>query len=391
MNSYVERPTKTISMHIGGVRQNEVRNTKNKEIVPVDFYTISNAPSVWKESGITAVSELLDMARARSMKESTTPRKPVSKDCLDFIILSLKNDVRVKHFKPAESTIKVCLWTIEDAIALYRQYFKLVEMSFMEDFDFDLEWDLWPGCLCSVPASRAAFEDDSQSIESSVLKSKPFTCSSGLGTPHSIELYKLQRDEFNRRVEYFSKMKPLFTKGDFKRMETALEGGSFDFVFKNCKELAVGSVSNVIVQEAIRHMNDEQICLLIKSFGYDIAPISATKYGAYTIQTLISAAVGKASQNLISCYFEGNGRFLILHEIGNYSIQKIIRFDMEMIYDFFVRDLDKIIGSSLGVKVFKRCIPFFLSKKDIILEKLASIETPENLEVCRAIIDVLNE
>lgn len=398
MNSCIQRPTKIISMYIGGEGQSkETKCTRKREIMPVDFYIMNSVPedsaSLTREKmSTTAMSELLDLARIRASNERAIPKRILSKDCIDFIILSLKNDVRVKHFRSIDSTIKICLWTVEDAIALYRQYFKLVEMSFVEDFD--LGWTgLWSLGTTSRPQQTEAtlLGDVCRESKSSVLKIKPFSSSSRSCAQHFTGLYKSQKDEFDGRVEYFSRMKPLFTKGDFKKMEAALESGCFDFVFKNCKELAVGSVSNVIVQKAIRHMSDDQICLLIKSFGYDIAPISATKYGAYTVQTLISAAVGKASQNLISCYFEGWGRFLIPHEIGNYSIQKILRFDMEIIYDFFMRDLERIIDSHLGLKVFKRCIPFFMSKKNMLLERLATIETPENSEKCKVIMEALNE
>lgn len=85
-------------------------------------------------------------------------------------------------------------------------------------------------------------------------------------------------------------------------------------------------------------MNDDEICELIKCIGYDLAPISATKYGAYVIQSLILSSISKNSQNLISCYLEANGRFLITHEIGNYTIQKVLRFDEELIFDLFMKD-----------------------------------------------------
>jgi hypothetical protein len=153
-------------------------------------------------------------------------------------------------------------------------------------------------------------------------------------------------------------------------MVQAIEAGSIDFVFRNSKELAVGCKSNKIMQEVIEHLSEKNLVRIIESLGDDIAPIAANKHGAYVVQMLISMARLPETQGLISRCFKRYGRFLIMHEIGNYAIQKIIRFDADLIFEFFESRILDVCGDELGVRILKRCMEFFPEEKCAMLQNI---------------------
>lgn len=199
------------------------------------------------------------------------------------------------------------------------------------------------------------------------------------------------RQQFLMRVSYFDRMKNFFSKNDVRKMELLHAEGRNSFLYLNSKEVSCGCFSNVIMQNAVKTISDDRLCEIITNLGFDIAPISATKHGAYTVQTiLLSAATGR-SQGLLSHYFSPQGAFLIDHSIGNYAIQKILRFDDELVYRMCVANLSSIVASPLGFKVLKRCLAFFYTKSAGILSALQQIENEGNREQCRAIAQIITE
>jgi len=415
MNVEVQKPTSIIIIDITRVKEkqraqasNHIPNMKKMKGM-LDFYSLTSCEYSNGSDGEVDENIRNDGGKKRSkigvknnllIKQIVDKRKDMQRDSEDFqtllsldnvkfIEMSLKNDIRVKSYKMLHSSIQIVFWTVEDSISFYKQYISLVRMKFVENYNLGFDFSIPSETTNSLSLERSSCDLETPPKEElqDVFKLKPFFDSPCEKTDD----YEIKKQEFQNRVDYFNKLKLVFSKSDYKKMEMAIEKNNRDFIFANCKEMAVGSTSNIIVQKVIKLMTDSEICELIKCFGYDIAAISATKYGAYAIQTLISGATTKASQNLISFYFEGNGRFLITHEIGNYSIQKIIRFDEELIFDIFMRDLSIILNDNLGYKVFRRCYFFFMDKKEVIKEKVKSIESLSASPNYGAICDILNE
>jgi hypothetical protein len=441
------------------------KQSKNSKI---DFYKIENDNN--SKNGYVS-NNVKQYEKCNAVKDNFIS----SKNALDFIIVGLKNDLRVRQFKIIRDAIYIYFWTINDSISFYRQHFKLTELSFAYKYDFQKDFlfgqseilvdfnlsaekpitkvdqakdfQVCPpekAVVVTFDKLKSSFSENLRA-NNSHLKIKPYEltdkykrtsdkpmqmldvkmsninsekiagysgekmkiiCTTDkkhfssqiLSSERNSTIFKLknkslsaQREEFEARVEYFNKMKNFYSKKDAKKMEDLYEAGAREFLFLNSKELSVGSYSNVIMQNAVRSMTAEELHNIVKNLSYDIVPISATKHGAYTIQTIILSASSKATQNLISCYFESNGGFLISHEIGNYSIQKVLRFDPEIVFDLCMTNIEDIISNELGFKVFKRCLEFFKAKKEVIFENLTMIESHENQEKCKSIIQILNE
>jgi hypothetical protein len=178
------------------------------------------------------------------------------------------------------------------------------------------------------------------------------------------------RQRFENMVAKFNQLKSSFSKADLKAMLTDLEDRKTDFVFSNTKELAVGSKSNKIMQDAIKLMSGDEINMIYEKLEYDIVPISATKHGAYTIQTLLNYSTNNSHKKIISKYFAKEGEFLLSHEIGNYTFQKIISFDNKLACNFFLSNFQDVVKSELGLKVFKRCLEHLDEYKNDIFNKV---------------------
>ena len=220
----------------------------------------------------------------------------VSKNNLQFIFTSLKNDLRVKNYEISDSSIQINFWMIDEAVSFYKQYYEIFEMNFIDNYNFEFTTENF---YQDIPVENDKFSREK------ILEVSPF---------------KIKR-QLEDRVEYYKRLRSYFRKNHIKKMEILLSENKSEFIYANCKELAVGSNSNVIIQEYIKKMTDEELCTLIKEIGHDYSAISATKYGAYVVQALISLAISKKSQEFLSYYFELH---IVSHEIGNYSIPKII-------------------------------------------------------------------
>ncbi|UYI27206.1 hypothetical protein J0A71_05g10630 [Encephalitozoon cuniculi] len=324
-----------------------------------------------------------------------------------FIETALKHDVRVKDIRHGEDLIFIYFFTVEDSISFYRQFLPYVELHFSETSDFEQALLLSSSEWASIALLNMNPADSSRGREtcasSSNEKAYLEADSSSEGRTHTSDLHRCTREGcmpcfqyeepdsgvwnkelpqeavFEKKIEHFLHLRNFFSKSEVKTMAQSLEMGNIEFIFKNTKELAVGSQSNKVMQEAIGMLSEVSIARVIQNLEYDIAPIAANKHGAYTIQMLISVSKTPLTQRLLSKYFKRFGKFLITHEIGNYTIQKILRFDPDLIFEFFVSKIEDVVRSELGIKVLKRCLEFFPDKKPILVQKAR--EYGKNLNV----------
>ncbi|AFM98572.1 hypothetical protein EHEL_070450 [Encephalitozoon hellem ATCC 50504] len=317
----------------------------------------------------------------------------ISKGVLErsFIEGMLENDIRVKDIKYGGDLIFIYFFTVEDSISFYKQFLPYVEIHFSEAYDFEqavlLSSSEWASITLSSMYNSSKDNDACDQSSSGLLENgshlesrkyvtceymedESAVCFHGTDTESNEWHGELsERILFEKKIEHFTHLRNFFSRSEVKAMMQSLEVGNIDFVFKNTKELAVGNQSNKVMQEAIGLLPDVGIARIIQNLGYDIAPIAANKHGAYTVQMLISVSKTSLTQNLLSKYFRKFGGFLITHEIGNYTIQKILRFDPNLIFELFISNIKDVVGSELGIKVLKRCLEFFPDKKAALAQK----------------------
>lgn len=320
-----------------------------------------------------------------------------------FIEGMLENDIRVKDIKYGGDLIFIYFFTVEDSISFYKQFLPYVEVHFSEVYDFEqavlLSSSEWANIALlgmynpskesyTYGSSLNEWLETRSSLESKSPKHEIYghgkdkgpTCFHDTDPEFGEWDGELsERILFEKKIEHFTHLRNFFSRSEVRVMMQSLEMGNVDFVFKNTKELAVGNQSNKVMQEAIGLLPDTGIARIIQNLGHDIVPIAANKHGAYTIQMLISVSKTSLTQNLLSKYFKKFGGFLITHEIGNYAIQKILRFDPDLVFELFISNIEDVAKSELGIKVLRRCLEFFPDKKVILAQKVR--EHGRNLNV----------
>lgn len=198
-----------------------------------------------------------------------------------------------------------------------------------------------------------------------------------------------QSEKFSKRIGYFNRMKNFFSKNDVKKMQALCDEGRYAFLYLNSKEISCGCFSNIIMQNVVKTIGDDGLCEIIRNLGSDIAPIAATKHGAYTVQAIVLYATTPHSQALITSQFWLYGSFLISHSIGNYAIQKIVRFDEEFVLGLFLKNLEAVLEAPLGFKVLKRCLEFFRNRFVEIAAEISMIKKDKIAVQCDAIMQLI--
>lgn len=355
--------------------------------VSIDFFDLNSGERPHKEDHLES-----DVGNAMARPSNHEGSDAVLEK--SFIETALRNDIRVKDIKHGGDLIFIYFFTLEDSISFYRQFLPYVELHFSDSSDLEQVLLLTPSEWASISLSstghgasppslgeRTWLEMDSGEDSMSVHGVESSSGSDATASPWSdaTNSHKGLSPEvvFEKKIEYFTHLRNFFSKSEVKAMAQSLEAGRIDFVFKNTKELAVGSQSNKIMQEALGLLSEAEIARVIQALGHDIAPIAANKHGAYTIQMLISVSKTTCTQSLLSKYFRDLGGFLITHEIGNYTIQKILRFDPDLIFEFFMLQIDDVAKSTLGMKVLRRCLEFFPDKRPLLVQR--ALEHGRNL------------
>ncbi|ORD94697.1 hypothetical protein ECANGB1_150 [Enterospora canceri] len=352
MNKAVEEPTKCICIEMGGrnvmaEHQKHGQNwrMKNKEIFnKIDFYEISGEK--------TRKMETIDMEM--------------------FLRKQIASDLRIREETSKGKKKLIEFWSIEDAIQFYKQYFSMFKMRFVGEFELYKcalinEKDLNRTKMREFYEKNEIFKAKNIEIEheeSFVLDYyKP-------GKKQSTEMNEtLTCKRFMERVQFFNNMHNLFSKNDAKKFKLLLERGVDDFLYQNTKELCVGMYTNVVVQDHLQRMSETDIQNLIMKMEGDIAPIAATKYGAYVIQRIILCVKSTNNQKLLCNFFMKNGLYLICHEIGNYTIQKLLIFNNKEIRSLFLDNLAYITENPIGHKVWTKNIKYFMDEENDILEQ----------------------
>lgn len=165
--------------------------------------------------------------------------------------------------------------------------------------------------------------------------------------------------KFKLKINMYNKIARIFTVNDFNLFKEKIENNDFEFVFDQILKLSVGIQTNVLIQEILPKLNDSEIKKIIENIGFDIGPIACTKYGAYSIQKLLSLNLSDYNKKLIIKYMDINILNMILDPIGNYSVQKIIPYDKKYLFLKFLDNLEYILDFELGLVILKNSMNLF--------------------------------
>lgn len=393
MNLVVEQPTKIIK--IQEIKHEAVTLEQIYTDHSLDFYNINSdnfeftqkkSENEYLKNG--SLRDIIDLKR--KLQESSKTNETVKPSVLSFkfFIETLKNDIRVKNYVIDNCSITTYFISLNDAISFYQLYFSLAKMTFLREFNFGISIGEFNNeSTNNIQEEEVEDINDKPKKETNhVFELKPFSTQNDMNKNGDKSI--MTKEDFYMRIEFFNRMKGLYTKSELKKMNISNkeneevsedsklneEDFKFDLILLNAKELAVGSTTNIVMQSKIKEMTEDQICELIKSFGEDISAICSTKYGAYTIQSLILACPTQKSQSLICKYFGDAGKYLFCHEIGNYSIQRILIFNEAYVYKCITSDLLNIVENKLGMKVLKRCMGIFKDNKEKLKIELKSLK-----------------
>lgn len=428
MNTSISPPTRTIRLTIPSRTEETPPHPRGLPKPKINFFRLMSGSD----------EEDAHQSEPSSLRLQAPRRTACSRGMqnIDFLIMSLRNDIRVRWFSLNDGFFLICFWTVRDAISFYRQYFQTATMAFAHQEEYD---GFTLDAFTKHRIERPVYCDTSQdgftepfgtngSAAGMATEAEPLPrhggCPRAVSRPEDgerhfggricslrklddmLQTYKSARkagappppvgeraaakeETFRKRVDYFNRMRSFFSASDVKKMQALYEGGQRDFLFLNTKELACGSASNLLMQGVVKAATEEQLCRIVEGLGPDIAAISATKYGAYTIQALILSALSPAAQRLISCCFEPFGEFLIDHQIGNYSIQKILHFDAPLVHEMYMRRMAQVIDSPLGLKILKKCLPFFQGGEERTIARIAEIRSEHNSERCDELLHLV--
>ncbi|KAL6122189.1 hypothetical protein NUSPORA_00809 [Nucleospora cyclopteri] len=333
MNRMIEKPTHIIEIYLE--KDSDEENYDNKidktTAIKIDFYNMCNN------------------------------KEPEKNSQLEFYITAFKNDLRIREFHSSETQILIDFWTVNEAISFYRQHYKKLKMEFKNNWnireslsilnDFSTNQVNLVGKINEMKFLDDQWDCQLKPVEEEI-KNDTEKCFKKT-TNHF--LFNVQsNDDFLKKVRYFESLKNDITKTDIEIIENSKYSELQDFIQFNIKEIAVGIHSNLFLQSKLNIMNDKELEIIIKNLGTDISAISATKYGAYTVQKLINRVKSPLLKTLLAQQFKENGKYLIWHEIGNYSIQKLLKYNEPLITDLFTKNIGEIKNYKLGVKILNK-------------------------------------
>lgn len=364
VNKTILQPSKYMSLNtqFQNCKNINFQNNKNCKInIKIDFYQLNNTHT------IDTINEL------------------------QFKYL-LINDLRIKNIYQNQWYILIEFWSTSEAITFYKQFYKNIEMKFIDKYCFNVTRTLHHYTIIKTYITNNCIynklnTDKIYNINQLLNFKININYKDNNITSYYPSIYT--EANFKKRINYFNGLKNLYSKEDTKKLKILINRGNKNILLTNIKELCVGIFTNILLQYELMQMSEHEIFDVINHLNYDIAPISATKYGAYVIQKLIDNTKSLKNQELLCKYFALNGRYLIFHTIGNYSIQQLLIFDNNKIKELFIDELYRIIEHSIGYKVFLKSIKYFSNYQTEIYNKLNMLNKIDKKS--KLIINLLNK
>ncbi|RVD90970.1 hypothetical protein TUBRATIS_25910 [Tubulinosema ratisbonensis] len=290
----------------------------------------------------------------------------------------IENNLSIQRAKILKNVLYLYFATVTDALIFYSENKCNHSMSFENKYAFDRE------------KSELKYYEEMVNVEVNrdicpkkmIIKQKKIkvleNINNGNMSLESNSNYMKNEvfNEFNDRIVLFGTIFKKISNQELESIEESFKQGDFDCILKNAKELCVGVQSNIFMQDVLKSINQDQLKFLIDELEYDIGPISATKYGAYVIQTILNLVATPNLQKLVVHYFEKYASLLISHPLGNYSIQTLKKYDRNFFISLILDNFEPIIQTNIGLKVFKKSIDLFENTKDKLEYAVDQCEEP---------------
>ncbi|OQS53960.1 hypothetical protein EHP00_1743 [Ecytonucleospora hepatopenaei] len=279
-----------------------------------------------------------------------------------------KNDIRIKIVIDKNGKKILCFINLKDAIDFYKQFYNILEMYFIHEenpeyflcgFESKLDHITLPFCKTYEKNNK------NQKIIINTHKNKNTN-----NEKNNDKCKEYTKEEFVQKIDYYNKLKHFYSKSDAQKIKILLKDLKTDVLKENTKDLCVGIYTNVILQEFLSESDNKLIEEFLRSLENDISIIACTKYGAYVIQKLISLNLSVENKRLLCRYFTKNAVHVICDDIGNYSIQKLLKFDFSELKEIFIKNLKVICGDKIGSKVLNKNIEYFTDSKKLIEKEL---------------------
>lgn len=278
---------------------------------------------------------------------------------LNFLIENLRYDRRIKNMKKENGQICLYFWTVADSISFYKQHILEFEMKFgAQKHDVDKN-EVWRGFTMCSDISLSFLK---LKLICSDTKNQKFNKKDVIEEKVEIKV----KFDLIQRTDYFCKMSKFYSVNDLKYLQLTVFEQTHELILNYTRELAVGIASNVIFQDIINKMNQKDLENIVDNLEYDLAPMCSTKYGAYSIQSLLMLLTESTAIEKVKKYFDPFIINLCKHPIGNYTVQKILKLDSNFIFNHIKDNFLTIMTDELGYKVFKSCLDDFTDKYDII-------------------------
>lgn len=301
-----------------------------------------------------------------------------------MLLKKIRRETAIRSSSVLCSAVYLFFWSVSDAISFYRENKESYRIEFARRYHYESE-RYKNEHHAEQPEVHHTPLVDFREGDTDRLQSVAQLIETGLAPVvhgHAeAEGYVLT--QFNERILFFGSISKIFTPAELKKIECMFKSGKTGAVMSSAKELCVGAQSNIMMQDLLRHLSSEQLLDFVHRLGYDIGPISATKYGAYVVQTVLEMAKCEAMRSAIVEYFERYAACLITHPLGNYSIQTVGTFSPVFLRKVLLHNFSDIVKSHIGIRVLKRSLHMFLGAKKELLEAIKSCNNPAKSDLLR--------
>lgn len=349
----------------------------------------------WKKNTsatFTGRKKAIDFTEETSVREALRDRsdheQPHCKGPRPYQEMSLLKKIRrettIRSSSVLCSAVYLFFWSVSDAILFYQENKENYRIEFARRYHYEKERCQNEQCAEQPEIHHTPLEDFQES-DAYRLRSVSQLIETGLApmVHGHAEADSHLFSQFNERILFFSSMSKLFTSADLKKIECMFKAGNIGAMLSSAKELCVGAQSNIMMQDLLRHLSSEQLLVFVHRLGYDIGPISATKYGAYVVQTILELAKCETMRSAIVEYFGSYAACLVTHPLGNYSIQTVGTFNPMFLRKVLLRNFSDIVKTHIGIRVLKKSLYVFSGAKKELLEALQSCSNPAKCDLLR--------
>lgn len=157
---------------------------------------------------------------------------------------------------------------------------------------------------------------------------------------------------------------------------------------------ASGKHSNIDLQNRIKGLSQREILEIVREITpFSFIFLAKHKYGTYVIQLIVILATEEDLQGEIKALVHPHAPSLLKHEIGNYVVQHIMKFDVRFVVDCFLRDLVGILNSKIGARALKNCVKHFGGYKKELAGRIEQVRpsllNQDSISITRSILKEL--